>query len=103
MPSKYVVKTYVEGGIYHAYNRGVEKRDIFLDKKDYKTFLNCLKTSLTPPLDPKNLKKDFTLKGLDQTQRIQLWKQCIAESQRLGDEFLELVEKQNFAEVMQTL
>lgn len=48
-------------------------------------------------------RKDFNLKGLDQTQRIQLWKQCIAESQRLGDEFLELVEKQNFAEVMQAL
>jgi len=48
-------------------------------------------------------RKDFTLKGLDQAQRIQLWKQCIAESQRLGDEFLELVEKQNFADVMQSL
>ncbi len=48
-------------------------------------------------------RKDFTLKGLDQTQRIQLWKQCIAESQRLGDEFLELVEKQNFADLMQAL
>ena len=48
-------------------------------------------------------RKDFTLKGLDQTQRIQLWKQCIAESQRLGDEFLELVEKQNFADVIQSL
>jgi hypothetical protein len=48
-------------------------------------------------------RKDFTLKGLDQTQRIQLWKQSIAESQRLGDEFLERVEKQNFAEVLQRL
>ncbi|ANF80891.1 hypothetical protein A3K93_00960 [Acinetobacter sp. NCu2D-2] len=48
-------------------------------------------------------RKDFSLKGLDDQQRIQLWKQCIAESQCLGDEFLELVEKQNFAEVMQCL
>lgn len=48
-------------------------------------------------------RKDFTMKGLDQNKRIQLWKQCIAESQRLGDEFLELVEKQNIADVIQDL
>ena len=48
-------------------------------------------------------RKDFSLKGLDQAQRIQLWKQCIVESQRLGDEFLELVEKQNFTAVIQNL
>lgn len=48
-------------------------------------------------------RKDFTIKGMSQQKRIQLWKQCIAESQRMGDEFLELVEKQRFAEVMQTL
>ena len=48
-------------------------------------------------------RKDFTLKGMEPQRRIQLWKQCVAESQRLGDEFLELVEKQRFAEVMQEL
>lgn len=48
-------------------------------------------------------RKDFNLKGLDQAQRIKLWKQSVAESQRLGDEFLELIEKQNFADVMQNL
>ena len=48
-------------------------------------------------------RKDFTLKGLDQKQRIQMWNQCVAESQRLGDEFLELVEKQNFPQFMQDL
>ena len=39
-------------------------------------------------------RKDFILKGLAPKQRIQLWKQSVAESQRLGDEFLELVQKQ---------
>jgi hypothetical protein len=48
-------------------------------------------------------RKDFTLKGLDQQQRIHLWQQCIAESQRLGDEFLEMVEKQNFADYLRPL
>ncbi|MGE8530292.1 MAG: patatin-like phospholipase family protein, partial [Acinetobacter guillouiae] len=45
-------------------------------------------------------RKDFVMKGLDDQKRKQLWKQSVAESQRLGDEFLEMVEKQNFAEVM---
>lgn len=48
-------------------------------------------------------RKDFTLKGLDQKQRIQMWNQCVAESQRLGDEFLEMVEKQNFPQFIQDL
>ncbi len=48
-------------------------------------------------------RKDFTLKGLDQKQRIQMWNQSVAESQRLGDEFLEMVEKQNFPQFMQDL
>ena len=48
-------------------------------------------------------RKDFTLKGLDQQQRIKLWKQSVAESQRLGDEFLEMAEKQNFPQFMQPL
>lgn len=42
-------------------------------------------------------RKDFNLKGLSPQKRIQLWKQCIAESQRMGDEFLELQAKQNLA------
>ncbi len=48
-------------------------------------------------------RKDFTLKGLDNQQRIQMWNQCVAESQRMGDEFLEMVEKQNFPALMQAL
>ncbi|OGD62924.1 hypothetical protein A2160_04095 [Candidatus Beckwithbacteria bacterium RBG_13_42_9] len=49
MPGKNIVKTYVENGFYHLYNRGVEKRDIFLDDYDYSTFLFYLKFYLTPP------------------------------------------------------
>ena len=48
-------------------------------------------------------RKDFTLKGLTNNDRIKMWNQCIAESQRMGDEFLELVEKQNFMDVIQDL
>ncbi len=48
MPSKNTIKIYVEGGIYHLFNRGVEKRNIFLDDQDYKIFLYYLKSFLTP-------------------------------------------------------
>lgn len=48
MPHKYSVKTYVKNGYYHIYNRGVEKRDIFLDEQDYTVFLHLLKYYLSP-------------------------------------------------------
>lgn len=48
MPSKNRVKIYVENGFYHVYNRGVEKRDIFLDDQDYRVFLSFLKNYLSP-------------------------------------------------------
>lgn len=49
MPAKNTIKIYVENGYYHAYNRGVEKRDIFIDDQDYATFLYLLKYYLIPP------------------------------------------------------
>ena len=52
MPSQNTVKLYVAGGNYHAYNRGVEKRLIFLDDQDYRVFLSFLKAYLSPQLDP---------------------------------------------------
>lgn len=50
MPAKNTVKQFIENGYYHVYNRGVEKRDIFLDKQDYAVFLNYLKKYLDPIL-----------------------------------------------------
>lgn len=46
MPSKNRVKVYVADSYYHLYNRGVNKRRIFLDKEDYSVFLNLLKRYL---------------------------------------------------------
>lgn len=48
MPAKNVLKLYIENGYYHIYNRGVEKRTIFVDTQDYKIFLNYLKVYLQP-------------------------------------------------------
>ena len=49
MPAKNAIKTYVEGGHYHIYNRGVDKRVIFEDEQDYKVYLHLLKVLLSPP------------------------------------------------------
>lgn len=51
MPSKNIIKTYIENGFYHIYNRGVEKRKIFLDEQDYRVFLSYLKIYLSPKID----------------------------------------------------
>lgn len=49
MPSKNALKEYGSGGYYHLYNRGVNKRLIFKDQKDYSTFLSYLQFYLTIP------------------------------------------------------
>lgn len=48
VPSKNIVKTYTENGYYHIYNRGIEKREIFVDEQDCKVFLHYLKLYLSP-------------------------------------------------------
>src|SRR3990167_7660783 len=75
MPAKNSRKQYLENGYYHIYNRGVEKRKIFLDQQDYGVFLSYLKEYLLPK-DEKKLndrladsqispkEKDKTLKAL---------------------------------------
>lgn len=49
MPARNALKQYVVGGIYHIYNRGVEKREIFLDVEDYSVFSHYLSSYLQPP------------------------------------------------------
>lgn len=46
MPSRNIVKAYAPDSYYHVYNRGVEKRRIFLDDQDHGVFLNLLKRYL---------------------------------------------------------
>lgn len=47
MAAKNSIKQYLPNSYYHLYNRGVEKRSIFLDKQDYKVFLSYMKEYLT--------------------------------------------------------
>ena len=48
MPARNSRKLYYENGYYHIYNRGVEKRKIFLFQQDYAVFLSYLKEYLLP-------------------------------------------------------
>jgi len=47
MPSKNIIKDYVPQSYYHVYNRGVEKRKVFLDEQDYTVYLSLLKRYLS--------------------------------------------------------
>ncbi len=50
-------------GTYHVYNKGVENKIIFNDDQDYNVFLGFLAEYLTPPQNPENTKKVFTVQG----------------------------------------
>ncbi len=76
MPAKNRIKTYVSDSYYHIYNRGVEKRIIFQDEKDYVVFLSCLKLYLNPP-KPLDRRFSLTLQGPSPTDRdIQVYAPC---------------------------
>ncbi len=57
MPAKNTIKVYIENGYYHIYNRGIDKKTIFIEEKDYVTFLYYLKLYLS---NPEDLKKEST-------------------------------------------
>ena len=61
MPARNSVKQFIENGYYHIYNRGVEKRDIFLDEQDYTVFLGYLKKYLGSGSDPHQLAQEVDL------------------------------------------
>jgi putative transposase len=62
VPARNRTKQYVEDGYYHIYNRGVEKRLIFLDAQDYSVFLVYLKDYLLPK-DEEGLRKQLVGKN----------------------------------------
>lgn len=48
MPARNSIKEYRANSYYHIYNRGVEKRTIFMDNQDYAVFLSYIKNYLLP-------------------------------------------------------
>lgn len=51
MPGINIIKYYDDHGCYHVYNRGVEKRAIYLDHQDYVVFLSYLRDYLSNIID----------------------------------------------------
>ena len=71
MPAKNSVKTYIVNGFYHIYNRGVEKRNIFLDEQDYLVFLSYLKIYLSPVEEAiESANKNFNLDYEEKSSKI---------------------------------
>lgn len=71
MPTKNSRKIYVENGIYHIYNRGVEKRKIFMDEADCAVFLGYLKEYLSPPKKPVlKIRPNDSVQGLALQRRL---------------------------------
>jgi putative transposase len=68
MPAKNTRKQYLENGYYHLYNRGVEKRIIFLDEQDYSVFLSYLKEYLLPK-DEKKLHERLSDETISSKER----------------------------------
>lgn len=80
MPNKNIVKTYVEGGIYHAYNRGANKEPIFRDAGDYVVLLGILKKYLSPTTvtyDPLTGKKTLVENRLYVGDEVSLMTYCL--------------------------
>lgn len=70
MPAKNSIKTYIENSYYHIYNRGVEKRSIFLDEQDYRVFLSYLKIYLLPKEDSASDLKNVNDQQLENRDKI---------------------------------
>lgn len=84
MPSKNTIKQFAPDQMYHLYNRGVDKRVIFLDQRDYAVFLSYLKYALLPEiqLDDKDIEnisssQRFNLRRLNLHNRFDLVAFCL--------------------------
>ena len=78
MPAKNAVKTYKPKSIYHVYNRGASKQNIFLDEEDYRTFLGYLKYYLTPfNLQGSSLKVSPSRISRNHSEEIELLAYCL--------------------------
>jgi hypothetical protein len=63
MPAQNLLRINKEGVYCHIYNRGIENKIIFGDEQDYEVFLNYLRDSLSPPINPTSIKKEFSING----------------------------------------
>ena len=60
MPSPHTIREFTTNQYYHVFNRGVEKRDIFIDDQDFTVFLGLLKKYLTGENSNKKNRHSFS-------------------------------------------
>ncbi|MBI2426935.1 MAG: transposase [Candidatus Kerfeldbacteria bacterium] len=48
MPSQYRIRTFIQDGYYHVFNRGTAKGEIYKDQNDYEIFIHLLRTAVLP-------------------------------------------------------
>lgn len=77
MPSRNTVKEYIPDAYYHVYNRGIEKRKIFLDVQDYTVFLGLLKKYLSEDVDNKHPNPNNRHAFTSLTQSVTLLAYCL--------------------------
>ena len=70
MPAKNSVKQFEPERMYHVYNRGVDKRTIFEDERDYAVFMSLLKSALLRSQDDDEDPIDLSL--LSEAQRFNM-------------------------------
>jgi putative transposase len=75
MPSRNEIREFAAGHYYHVYNRGVEKRLIFMDDQDYIVFLGLLKKYLSGEKPDIVLQNRHLAKPL--TDEVQLLAYCL--------------------------
>lgn len=73
MPSRNTIREFAIDNYYHVYNRGVEKRTIFLDEQDYTVFLGLLKKHLIGVNDFANNRH----KSKSMSEQIELLAYCL--------------------------
>jgi len=82
MPSRNVVKQFEPDSMYHVYNRGVDKRVIFKDKRDYAVFLSFLKYALLSSEEIRK-KDEVDASLLTDSQRFNLRREGLADKVEL--------------------
>lgn len=75
MPRRYPVLA--NGDIYHIYNRGVEKRSIYLSDSDFKHFLETLEHYRTPNINKHSKKTVLKVGGNPNFPLVEILSYCL--------------------------
>lgn len=78
MPSRNSIKQFQAECLYHVYNRGVGKADVFHDKQDYRAFMRRLELMLLPVKDAENVQhNNDRIRIANYSERIKMVAFCL--------------------------